>query len=137
MEDAKNNPQADGVPKEGVPVVRIDAQDASGQLADRCFLRTDNGRFERVWFADLLWLEAERSYCRVVLRDRSILFPEPLSNVYEKLAHPHLVRIHRSYVVNATCIDAIDRNTLIVNGQLLPVSQLHQKALFAKIRLLR
>lgn len=106
-------------------------------LTDRFFLRTENGRFEKVAFADLLWLEAERSYCRIVTRLRSVLVPEPLNHVHKRLTYPHLLRIHRSFVVNTTCIDAIDHNVVIVNGQVIPVSETHQKTLFAKIRVLR
>lgn len=109
----------------------------SAPLTDRFFLRTENGRFEKVAFADLLWLEAERSYCRIVTRDRSILLPEPLNSVFKRLTYPHLMRIHRSYVVNTTCIDAIDHNVVIVNGQVIPISEAHQKTLFAKVRVLR
>lgn len=107
------------------------------RLEDRCFIRANNGRFEKYLFQDLLYLEAERSYCRLITTTRSLLLSEPLQSFHEKLAHPHFVRVHRSYVVNITHIDAIDHQVIVLGNQSIPVGSSYRDTLFEQIRMLQ
>ncbi len=90
-------------------------------LEDRCFIRTANSRFEKLHYADLLYLEAERSYCHVVTRGRRLLLSESLNQLHGKMDHPHIIRIHRSYAVNLQAIDCVEQRTVIVAGNILPI----------------
>lgn len=110
---------------------------AAFRLDDRCFIRTATGRFEKLMLADLLYLKAERSYCRVVTRYGSIILSESLNQLHEKFSNKQLIRIHRSFVINAEAVDAIDRNTVVINGEALPIGQSYESGFFSAIQLLR
>lgn len=115
-------------PRSGRPLYR---------MGDRCFIRTDSGRFEKLLFDDLLYLEADRSYCRIITRNRDIVLAESLNQLQKQLEHPCLIRIHRSYVVNIMAIDVIDHNSVAVGGIVLPIGQSYQDDFFSKITFLR
>ncbi|SFC22338.1 DNA-binding response regulator, LytR/AlgR family [Parapedobacter composti] len=101
------------------------------------FIRTENGRFEKLLLEDLLYLEADRSYCHVYTRQRRVLISESLNKLHEKFCHDNLIRIHRSYVINKTAVEAIDHNTVIINGAVLPIGQSYEMEFFSKIHFIR
>lgn len=90
---------------------------------DHFFIRTENGRFEKLRLEDLLYLKADRSYCHVVTRQRQMVLSESLNQLQEKFNHEDLIRIHRSYVINRNAVEAIDHNTVVINGIALPIGQ--------------
>lgn len=104
------------------------------QIVDGFFIRTENGRFEKLRLEDLLYLEADRSYCHVVTRQRRVILSESLNQLQEKFNHENLIRIHRSYVINKSAMEAIDHNTVVINGSVLPIGQSYEADFLSKIR---
>ncbi|MEM7040493.1 MAG: LytTR family DNA-binding domain-containing protein, partial [Bacteroidota bacterium] len=87
------------------------------------FFVKHKGRFEKIQQEDILWVEAEDTYARIKLPQKQYLVSYTLKAVEERLTHPELVRVHRSYIVNIRRVDAIEDNTLIVGDKLIPVSK--------------
>ncbi|MGK6353138.1 response regulator [Parapedobacter sp. DT-150] len=104
---------------------------------DHFFIRIENGRFEKLALEDLLYLEADRSYCHVYTRQQRVTLSEPLNKLQERISHENLVRIHRSYVINTVAVEAIDHNTVIINGIVLPIGQSYEADFFSKIQFIR
>lgn len=54
---------------------------------------------------DIMYIEAERSYCNIVLvNDKKMLVSKNLSNIEELLPHDIFFRIHKSFLININCM---------------------------------
>ncbi|HZY39966.1 MAG TPA: response regulator transcription factor [Mucilaginibacter sp.] len=106
-------------------------------LKDSIFLKNGLGH-KKIMIADILFLKASGSYCEFTFREgkeKPQLFSENLSYYGEKLAFvKELVRIHRSYIVNANFIERVHENRLWVNGLELPISKSYRPEFIEKLR---
>ena len=78
---------------------------------------------------DILYLEAMRDYTRVTTVTKQYLVLTTLNGITEKLPPGIFVRIHRSYVVNRNKVDAIQKNKITIQSQVLPIGKLYKYAL--------
>ena len=78
---------------------------------------------------DILYLEAMRDYTRISTTTRQYLVLTTLNGIIERLPTDIFVRIHRSYVVNRNKIDAIQKNKINIQSQVLPIGKLYKHAL--------
>ncbi len=76
----------------------------------------------RIDYADVLYLESLRDYVAIHLSNNNkILTLQSLSSFEKELPPQHFVRIHKSYIISLSKIKLIEKNTVSVNGKLLPV----------------
>ena len=78
---------------------------------------------------DIVYLEAMRDYTRITTVTKQYLVLTTLNGITEKLPPDIFVRIHRSYVVNRTKVDAIQKNKINIQSQVLPIGKLYKHAL--------
>ncbi len=120
---ASAEPQADQPIRE--PVV----------LEDRIFVR-DKSRMVKVNLADIGYVEAERNYCNIHLSGRTYLLSVPLKTLEARLPDGMFVRVHRSFLVNITLIDAMDEHYVFVCDNAIPVSKSHKEALRERLNVM-
>ncbi len=104
-------------------------------LSDRIFVR-QNQKMVKIFVEEILYLEADRNYCHLVTADQTYLLTITLKALEEKLASPHFLRVHRSYVVNLRQIDEVAENQIGLSGKTIPLSYLHRDELLKRIQLL-
>lgn len=78
---------------------------------------------------DILYLEAMKDYTRITTTAKQYLVLTTLNGIIEKLPPEIFVRIHRSYVVNRKKIDAIQKNKISIQSEILPIGKLYKHAL--------
>lgn len=78
---------------------------------------------------DILYLEAMRDYTRITTTTKQYLVLTTLNGIIEKLPLGIFVRIHRSYVVNRNKVDAIQKNKINIQSQVLPIGKSYKHAL--------
>lgn len=100
--------------KEAVPNTKPSPSEMVYPFNDRIFIK-DKDVFYRLDVADILWIEANGSYCHIktVTKVRTVSVSMGLFN--EKFSHPMLLRVHRSFIVNVDKITAIKGNMLVIN----------------------
>lgn len=87
-----------------------------------------NGDFyTKINVADINYIEADGSYCKVFTQKKSYTLSSNLNCFTEKIRSSTFVRIHRSFIVNIDKVEAFDTNNLVVNGVSLPISKSHKK----------
>ena len=64
---------------------------------------------EKIKLNEILWVEANRAYCRIRLKDKSYTLSTSLKNCAERLGDSHFVRVHDSFVVNVRQIESTIR----------------------------
>lgn len=100
---------------------------------DFVYLRTKK-QYERVPFADILYLRSDRSYTEVFLTKSTLVVSVPMGTLLEALPDNRFVRTHRSYAVNLSHITAFDREELQVGSHTVPLSAPHRKALLQLLK---
>ena len=101
-------------------------------LPDRFFIKV-NERMIRLFFRDILWVEADDYYCKIVTKEREILVGQTLKKFNEALERvPELMRVHRSYIVNLLHIEEIGDLQLYINKRQIPVSKAAKNELLAR-----
>jgi DNA-binding LytR/AlgR family response regulator len=89
---------------------------------DFFFVKADGG-LVKIFFEEILFIEALKEYVKIVTKDRSVITYHTISGLEEKLPTGKFYRIHRSYIVNIKAITSIEGFLVKVNKHELPVSR--------------
>jgi DNA-binding LytR/AlgR family response regulator len=95
---------------------------------DRIFIRNQN-KLIKVMLDNILWVEAERNYCKITTNQQSFLIVSPLSKLHEKMDQKRFVRIHRSFMVNFSKLEAVAENYVELKGKILPIGKQYKENL--------
>ncbi|TRX20485.1 response regulator transcription factor [Flavobacterium franklandianum] len=102
-------------------------------LSDCIFVRSHN-KMVKVCINDILFIEAERNYCKIHCKDREHLLVTTLKDLEEKLTSNNLLRIHRSFIVNLSHIDEIAMSHVVIAKKAIPLSAELKKKLLQRIQ---
>lgn len=98
------------------------------------FIKTEN-RLEKITINDILFIEGMRDYRRIHTTTKKIMTLQNFSEI-ELLIPSNLVyRVHKSYMVNVSKIDAIERNNIKMGTHLIPISETYKTAFFQLLHL--
>ncbi|HEY6902615.1 MAG TPA: LytTR family DNA-binding domain-containing protein [Puia sp.] len=87
----------------------------------------------KVLLKDILYIEGEKEYARVVTPDQKLLVYRRLKDIEEQLS-PSFARIHNSYIVNLARLDAIKDNQVFIGPNQFPISEKFREAFMNRIR---
>lgn len=79
----------------------------------------------KVRFDDILYIEGLKDYIKVYLVDnkKPVLSLMNMKKLEDFLPHPPFMRVHRSFIVNMTKVEMIDRGRIIIGSTIIPVSE--------------
>ncbi len=89
----------------------------------------DNGKIKIIPVAQVQYLEAADDYVKIITADGSFLKKKTMQYFEDSLTPQEFIRIHRSYIINASLITRIDLHEkdshllLLTTGARLPVSK--------------
>jgi DNA-binding LytR/AlgR family response regulator len=106
-------------------------------LKKHVFLRTDNQVYIKLAYSEILYLEAERAYCTLATADKKYVLSNSMNHVHEQLDHEDFIKIHRSYVVNAGQITAIDGNVIEMGKEKIQMSDGFREDLIGRLKFLK
>lgn len=78
-------------------------------MDDRLFIRHHH-EMVKVLLSEILYAEAQRSYCKIFTVKQSYLISVPLRHIESQLPHDRFIRVHRSFVINLDKIDSISEH---------------------------
>jgi len=107
----------------------------SEMLIDRIFVR-DKDRMIKLNIDNILYVEADRNYCKITTKEKSYTLSIPLAKFEDKITNTYFVRIHRSHSVNIKAIDELNDNYVFINGKSLAVSKSYKEKLNTKLNLI-
>lgn len=95
---------------------------------DRIFIRNQN-KLIKVMLDDILWVEAERNYCKIITAQQSYMIVSPLNKFCDKIDPKRFIRIHRSFMVNFSKLDAVTDSSVELRGKLIPIGKQYKEDL--------
>ncbi len=101
-------------------------------LSDCIFVRTHD-KMVKVALNDILYIEAERNYCKIHCKDKVHLLVATLKDLEEKITDKNLLRIHRSFIINLSHIDEIATSHVVIAKKAIPISAALKKQLLQHI----
>jgi len=95
---------------------------------DRIFIRNNN-KLIKVMLEDILYVEADRNYCKITTTAQSYMVVSPMNKFCEKIDRKNFVRIHRSFVVNFLKLDSVAESFVDIKGKLIPIGKQYKEDL--------
>jgi len=102
-------------------------------LSDRIFVR-HNDRIVKIIIADILYIEADRNYCRIHSKGKIFLLVVTLKDIEKKLPKEFFIRVHRSYIINLMQIDEVAAKHLVISRKVIPLSKSLRAELLTRLQ---
>jgi DNA-binding LytR/AlgR family response regulator len=87
------------------------------------YLRADR-KMVKVLFNDILFIESLKDYLKIVTINKTIVTRQAISSLEEMLPRDAFIRIHRSYIVAISKIDAFYGDTVEIAKNELPIGRM-------------
>jgi DNA-binding LytR/AlgR family response regulator len=101
---------------------QLKRHDATARSQDYFFVKT-NGRYERIFFSDILFIESMQNYVIIHLSSQKHIVYITLAGIQEQLPADRFLKVHKSFIVALTKVSSIDNNELVLNQHRVPVSR--------------
>ncbi len=101
---------------------------------DYLFIRQDN-RLVRVEHDQILYIQAERDFSSVYLKETRLFAGMHLKLFEDILPQTQFLRVHRSYIVNLKAVRAIKGNVIELENAEIPFSPSNREELFQRLGL--
>ena len=105
-------------------------------VKDGLFVRKGQ-MFEKVSFADILWLEPDGNYTNIVTDSSRYVVRSSLKDFQDHLPASSFFRIHRSYVINLAHVQAIDLQQVKIADKFIPLGRVYRDELINRLNLLQ
>jgi len=92
------------------------------------------GQTYKVNQKDIKYLKAFDNYCYVITNSHEYLVPRTLKHTSEMLNPTHFAKPHRSYVVNLRKVSSVGLESLLLEGQAIPLSTRNKEMIMSKLR---
>ncbi|MVM40751.1 response regulator [Spirosoma sp. HMF3257] len=96
------------------------------------FVKSD-GKLFRIVKSEFLFAEAISKQVKITSETGVLLVTIPLNGLEQKLTGAGLVRIHRSFLINASKIDFIEGNRVYIRGNPIPIGEYYKEAFMKQI----
>ncbi len=104
---------------------------ANGNLRS-IFVKTEY-RLQQIELDKITYIEGLKDYVKIHLNDgtQPVLSLMRLKNLEESLPSDRFIRVHKSYIVQLSQIEAIERSHIIIGSDRIPIGESYQSALFS------
>ena len=109
-----------------------DAIEAPAPDADSTFVKVDN-KLVRVNFDEVHYVEALGDYVHIVTGQSKLIVYSTMKGVEEKFPAARFVRVHRSFIVNFNRIQALEDNSVVVEGKHISVGQTYLRDVMQRL----
>jgi len=101
----------------------------SGNKPDYIFVRADS-KYKKVKYSDILFVEGMKDYIRIHTSGEKIMTLKSFKIITEFLPEELFIRVHKSYLVSISKIDSIERNTIVIGENRIPIGESYRKHFF-------
>jgi two-component system, response regulator PdtaR len=110
-------------PETGAPSKAAGADKETILQINDCIFIKQNYQFVKVRIADILYVESDNNYVRIITSGGLYVLRVSLNQLLEKIIFQQLVRIHRSYAVNIHAVKSFTEQDVLVGDKELPIGK--------------
>jgi len=99
---------------------------------DYFFVKCTN-KFQRIYFNDILYIQGMQNYVTIFTTKGKYMTHLTLKAVEDNLRAKDFIRVHKSYIVAVSRIEAVENNELIIQSAKIPVSRNYRDAMMAVV----
>lgn len=99
---------------------------------DYFFIKCDY-KYEKICFDDVLFIQGMQNYVTIHTRNGKYITLLYLKNVEENLDRQDFIRVHKSYVVSISKIEAIESNEILIESFRIPISRNYRQELIDRV----
>ena len=81
----------------------------------------------KIYLDEILYIESLKEYIRIFTKEKSILTKFQLGEVEDLLARGDFLRVHRSYIVSRSKIDAYTATDIEIQGKQIPIGRSYKE----------
>ncbi len=111
----------------------IKTKDNNLKISNEFFFIKCNGKIEKIFIADIIYIEAMANYVIVHTKQKKYITYITFSGIYKRLPDNLFMRIHKSYMVAVSAIMTIDGDEVITSKARLPLSKSYKENVMNKI----
>ncbi|NII28594.1 response regulator transcription factor [Pseudoflavitalea sp. X16] len=87
-------------------------------------------RLEKVDLGDILFIEGARDYRKICCTKDKLLTPETFIELEERLPASLFCRVHKSFIVSLSRIDAVEGDRILIGKERIPVSDTYRATFY-------
>jgi len=99
---------------------------------DYFFIRCDY-KYERIYFDEILFVEAMQNYVTIHTAKGKYITLLYMKNVEQNLDKNAFIRVHKSFIVSVSKIEAIENNEIIIQSHRIPISRNYRDQVIEKV----
>lgn len=103
------------------------------QKEDDFFFIKSDGKYLKIFFEDILFLEGLKDYVFIHTSTEKYLTLISLKNAEKELPPADFLRVHRSYIVALDKVEAIEGNQVRIGEQLIPIGKSNREEVLEKV----
>lgn len=107
-------------------------ENASGKAPDYIMVKADY-KLYKINYDDLLYIEGQREYVTFHTQSKRITALFSLKNLEDTLPADQFVRVHKSFIVSLHYIEDINKTTVTVSGNKIPIGESYRDELIARL----
>ncbi|HLK98074.1 MAG TPA: LytTR family DNA-binding domain-containing protein [Hymenobacter sp.] len=120
--------EARPAPEPAAPAIPATPADTS----DFTFVKVDT-KLVKVIFDEVRYVEALGDYVHIVTGQSKLIVYSTMKAVEEKFPSTMFVRVHRSFIVNLKRVQAIEDNTILIEGKHISIGQTYMREVFQRL----
>jgi two-component system LytT family response regulator len=93
---------------------------------DHIFVKVEH-RLQKVLFSSVFYIEGLGDYISFHIPTGKILSLERMKHIEFILPQPLFLRIHKSYIINTSHIDFVERGRIVINKEYLPIGESYKE----------
>jgi DNA-binding LytR/AlgR family response regulator len=107
-------------------------ENSQRSTSDYFFVKCDY-KYEKIFVNDILFVQAMQNYVSIYTQKGKFMTLLYLKNIEEKLDPQAFIRVHKSYVVAISKIEAIENNEILIQSHRIPVSRNYQHEVLDRV----
>lgn len=100
------------------------------------FFVREGGKYLRIDFCDIIYVEGWRNYCKVVTAKKTFVIMVAMKQIEDFLPASSFCRIHRSWIVALGRIVSFDNEVVFLNDMMLPIGSHYKNRLLKSVTIL-
>lgn len=105
----------------------------SSTASNDYFFVKENGRYIRIFYKEVLYVEALQNYAAIYLGDRKVISYITLSILEKQFPANQFLRVHKSFIISLSAVDGIEGNLAMIGDKRIPVSRNTKEILLQKV----